>query len=104
MRTSRDSRLVPILLQKSQIVRRQFFCSKKIRPTTTDSCALNRATEAVSEFLVRRCGPPHLYTKIPSKARKTFVHQCKQSFATKTALPGPHARPASTERAHPRPL
>ena len=38
---------MPILLQKSQIARRQFSCCKKIRPTTADSCALNRGTEVV---------------------------------------------------------
>ena len=47
-------RLVPILLQKSQIIRRQFSCCKKIRPTTGDSCALNRGTEVVREFIDER--------------------------------------------------
>jgi hypothetical protein len=47
-------RLVPILLQKSQIARRQFSCCKKIRPTTADRCGLNHVNEAASEFIFRR--------------------------------------------------
>jgi hypothetical protein len=44
----------PILLQKSQIARRQFSCCKKIQPTTVDRCGLNHATEVASEFIFRR--------------------------------------------------
>jgi hypothetical protein len=47
-------RYVPILLQKSQIARREFSCCKKIRPTIADSCALNRITEVVTGFIVGR--------------------------------------------------
>jgi hypothetical protein len=45
---------VPILLQKSQIARRQFSCCKKIRPTTADRCGPNHVTEAASEFIFRQ--------------------------------------------------
>jgi hypothetical protein len=30
-------------------------------------------------------GPPHLYTKVASTARRIFGHQCKKTFATKSA-------------------
>src|SRR5262245_50048058 len=39
-----------ILLQKSEIARRQFSCCKKIRPTTADRCGLNHVTGVASEF------------------------------------------------------
>jgi hypothetical protein len=45
---------VPILLQKSQIARRQFSCCKKIRPTTADRCGPNHVTEVASEFIFRQ--------------------------------------------------
>ena len=43
-----------ILLQKSQMARRQFSCCKKIRPTTADRCGLNHVTEVASEFIFRQ--------------------------------------------------
>src|SRR6202040_3360756 len=74
----------PISLQKSQIARRQFSCCKKIRPTTADRCGLNHVTEGASEFIFRQLGPPHLYTKVASTAKRIFDRQCKKTFATKS--------------------
>jgi hypothetical protein len=49
-----QSGFVPILLQKSQIARRQFSCCKKIRPTTADRCGPNHVAEVASEFIFRQ--------------------------------------------------
>src|ERR1700732_4706062 len=78
-------RYVPILLQKSQIARRQFSCCKKIRPTTADRCGPNHVTEVASEFIIRQRGPPHIYTKVACTAKRNFDHECKKTFATKSA-------------------
>src|SRR6478736_655715 len=85
LRTAANRRGVPILLQKSQIARRQFSCCKKIRPTTADRCGLNHVTEVASEFIFRHCGPPHIYTKGACTAKRNFDHECKKTFATKSA-------------------
>src|SRR6516162_5011814 len=53
--------------------------------------ALNRVTEIVSEFIVRRRCPPHLYTKIACTAKRNFDDDCKRTFATKSAISGPSA-------------
>src|SRR5205823_12566603 len=33
-------------------------------------------------------GPPNLYTKVASTARRIFDHQCKKTFATQSANTG----------------
>ncbi len=53
-RHSDEGSFVPILLQKSEIARRQFSCCKKIRPTTADRCGPNHVTEVASEFIFRQ--------------------------------------------------
>src|ERR1700724_3333969 len=68
--------------------RRQFSCCKKIRPPPADRCSPNHVTEAASEFT-----PPHIYTKVACTAKRNFDHECKKTFATKSALKRPSARP-----------
>src|SRR6516165_11656377 len=64
------------------------FLLLKKSTTTADSCALNRVTEIVSQFIVRRGGPPHLYTKIACTAKRNFNDECKRTFATRSARTG----------------
>jgi len=52
---------------------------------TADLCSLNHVTEVARKFVVRRWGPPHLYTKVSPTARRIFDHQCKKTFATVSA-------------------
>ena len=47
-------RVVPILLQKSQIAWSQISCCKKIVPTTANRCGPNHVTEVASEFVFRQ--------------------------------------------------
>jgi hypothetical protein len=76
------------LLQNSKVAGPQIFRKKTEREVITDSYNLNRITEVACEFVARRRGPSHLYTKAASTARRIFGHQCKTTFATKSAKTG----------------
>src|SRR6202048_661083 len=74
-RTRRHSHFVPILLQKSQIARRQFSCCKKIRPTTADRCGPNHVTEVASELsLVAFHNEPPPAFRAPPKSCDAHFH------------------------------
>src|ERR1700724_3529421 len=77
--------------------RRQFSCCKKIRPPPADRCSPNHVTEAASEFT-----PPHIYTKVACTAKRNFDHECKKTFATKSANRR-HPPAISTARVGPAP-
>jgi hypothetical protein len=55
-----------------------FSAEKKIRPRTAGRCGLNHVTEVASEFIFRRRGPPHLYTKIACTAKRNFDTSAKR--------------------------
>src|SRR3984893_1403487 len=64
-----------ILLQKSQIARRQFSCCKKIRPTTADRCGPNHVTEVASELsLVAFHNEPPPAFRAPPKSCDAHFH------------------------------
>jgi len=63
----------------------EFFAKNTKREAIADSYNLIRITEVACEFNVRRWGPSHLYTKAAPVARRIFGHQCKTTFATKSA-------------------
>src|ERR1700719_2598323 len=73
-----------IVLQNSKVAGLRIFLENAKRETLADSYNLNRVTEVACEFIVRRWGPSHLYTKTAPVARRIFDHQCKTSFATQS--------------------
>lgn len=70
------------MLQKSKVAALRIFRENKKRETIADSYTLNRVTEVVGEFDVKRSVPSRLYTKAASTARRIFGHLCKRTFAT----------------------
>src|ERR1700692_1616741 len=78
--------LPPILLQKSKVAGRLIFREITKREAIADSYRVTHISEVACEINVRRRGPPHLYTKIASAARRIFDHQCKTTFATQSGV------------------
>ena len=75
-----------ILLQKSKVAGRLIFREITKLEAIADSYSVTHIREVACEFNVRRRGPPHLYTKIASAARRIFDHQCKTTFATQSGV------------------
>jgi hypothetical protein len=79
---------VPILLQKSQIARRQFSCCKKIRPTTADRCGLNDVTEVASEFIFTQMrSPTSLHETRRPRSGEFLITSAKRLFQQHRSKP-----------------
>jgi hypothetical protein len=88
-----DVGFVPILLQKSKIVRRQKSREIRFLGIPIAAKVLGADTKVRGRFCVKRYGPSHREARDASAALKISVHRPKNTFATISANSGPRSGP-----------